>query len=317
MIRMHEDFVSNVGSVNRASRSLANDLKDFERRAGEDPKRCAEEAIRRVAHSMRESRQLFRERFSLDLEQRDVWWNKTPLPIDPEQRRSFMHLTARYDLDKGTWAFFEWCANRPDKPDERHARAMCQLYLDNELFSPLVEALAIDRVCRQMPQQTRLEELTEMLTGVFVTYISVHQNLRLRTAMDELRSSDESRYERLLKELPTAVLSVWSCRVAAWKTEKPSLEQVDFKRMRNEVAKFLEKRNAPPQESDLAAFADREKLMKQAKIAGLSSQELEFYELFTTLGMKPKQVAVEKGVTPEHARQVKHRIKNKLLVAGL
>lgn len=32
--------------------------------------------------------------------------------------------------------------------------------------------------------------------------------------------------------------------------------------------------------------------------------------------MKPKQVAAEKGVTPKHARQVKYRIKNKLLAAG-
>jgi len=264
---------------------------------------------------MGESRQRFRELFNLDLEQRDVWWNKTPLPTDPEQRKLFMRLTARYDLDKGTWAFFEWCANRPDKPDERHARAMCQLYVDNQLFAPLVEALAIDIVHRRMPQQTRPEELTEKLTGLFITHISLHQNLRLRAAIDDLRSSDESRYERLLKELPAAVLSVWRRRVAAWKTEEPSFELVAFKRIRNEVATHLEKRNAPPQESDLAAFADREKLRKQARTADLSPQELEFYELFTR-GMKPKQVAAEKGVTPEHARQVKHRIKNKLLAAG-
>ena len=154
-----------------------------------------------------------------------------------------------------------------------------------------------------------------MLTGVFVTHISLHQNLRLRAAMDELRSSDESRYERLLKELPAAVLSVWRRLVAAWKAEEPPVEQLDFKRIRNEVAKHLEKRNAPPQELDLAAFADREKLMEQARTARLSPQELEFFELFTR-GMKPKHVAVEKGVTSEHARQVKHRIKNKLLAAG-
>ena len=316
MARMQKDFATNVRSFNRASRSLVNDLKDFERRAREDPKRCAEEAIRRVEHSMRQSRQRFRELFSLDLEQRDVWWNKTPLPTDPEQRTLFMYLTAQYDLYKGTWAFFEWCANRPDKPDERHARVMCRLYVNNMLFSSLVEAMVIDIVHRQMPQQTRPEELTEMLSGLFVTHISLHQNLRLRAAIDELKSSDESRYERLLKELPAAVLSVWSRLVAAWKSEEPPLELLDFKRIRNDVAKHLEKRNASPQESDLAAFIDRETLMKQARTAGLSPQELEFFELFTTLGMKPKQVASEKGVTPIHARQVKHRIKKKLLAAG-
>jgi hypothetical protein len=314
---VQKDFATNVRSVKRAARSLANDLKDFERRAGEEPKRCAEEAIRRIAYRLRESRQLFRELFNLDLEQRDDWWKKASLPTDPEQRRSFMWLTARYDLDKETWAFFEWCANRPAKPDERHARAMCQLYVDNQLFSPLAEALATDIVCRQLPQQTRPETPTEILTGVLVTHLSLHRNLRLRAAMDELRSSDESRYERLLKELPAAILAVWSHRVASWKMEEPSLELVNFKHMRNEVAKRLEQRNAPPQELDLVAIVDREKLIKQARAAGLSPQELEFYELFTTLGMKPKQVAAEKGVTPEHARQVKHRIKNKLLAAGL
>lgn len=65
-------------------------------------------------------------------------------------------------------------------------------------------------------------------------------------------------------------------RVNAWKTEEPSLELVNFKRMRNEVARYLEKRNAPPQELDLIAFADREKLMKQARIAGLSPRNLSF-----------------------------------------
>ena len=315
MARVQKDFAANVRSVNRASRSLANDLKDFERRAREDPKRCAEEAIRRIAHSGREYRQLFRELFNLDLEERDVWWNKTPLPSDPEQRILFMCLTAQYDLYKGTWAFFEWCANRPDKPDERHARVMCWLYVNTILFSLLLEARAIDIMHRQMPQHTRPEELTEMLTGLFVTHISLHQNLRLRATVDELRSSDESRYERLLKELPAAVLSVWRRLVAAWKAEEPPVEQLDFKRIRNDVAKHLEKRNVPPQESDLAAFADHETLMQLARIADLSPQELEFFELFTR-GLKPKHVAAEKGVTSVHARQVKHRIKNKLLAVG-
>src|SRR5215211_3270487 len=109
MARVQKDFTTNIQSVKRTARSLANDLKDFERRSREDPKRCAEEAIRRIAHSMGESRQRFRELFNLDLEERDVWWNKTPLPTDPEQRILFMRLTAQYDLYTGTWAFFEWC----------------------------------------------------------------------------------------------------------------------------------------------------------------------------------------------------------------
>jgi len=85
---------------------------------------------------------------------------------------------------------------------------------------------------------------------------------------------------------------VWRRLVAAWKAEEPPVEQLDFKRIRNDVAKHLEKCNVPPQETDLAAFADREKLMEQARTAGLSPQELEFFELFTR-GLKPKQVAAE------------------------
>jgi hypothetical protein len=37
--RMQKGFAANVRSARRASRSLANDLKDFEYRAREDPKR--------------------------------------------------------------------------------------------------------------------------------------------------------------------------------------------------------------------------------------------------------------------------------------
>jgi hypothetical protein len=87
--------------------------------------------------------------------------------------------------------------------------------------------------------------------------------------------------------------------------------------MRNEIAKHLEKRTAPPQALDLLGFADREKLMEQAWIAGLSPQELEFCGLFTTIGVKPKRVAADKGERPRLARQAKHRIKNKLRAAGV
>lgn len=308
-----EEFVSNVRGVKEAARTFASGLKDFERRAGKDPKRCAEEAMRRVASSITDARLLFRKFFSLDLEQRDVWWNKISLPTDPEQRRLFMCLAAQYDLDKGTWAFFEWCVNRPDKPHEGHAQAMCRLYVENELFSPLVWAKATDIVHRQMPQRTRSGALVEMLTGVFVTHISVHRNLRLKAAIDDLRSNDESRYEKLLEELPGAILTVWRRRAAAWKADEPSPEEFDFKGMRNEVTRSLEKRNKPPEILDLAAFADRERLLKLAKAARLGPQELEVFRLYVeNPSLKYREIADQLGVSTNQVGVIKHRIKKKL-----
>jgi len=135
-------------------------------------------------------------------------------------------------------------------------------------------------------------------------------NRRLRAGIDELREEGESRFERLLKELPAEVAAAY---------DKMSRDWGDLMDLRTEAIRPLEKQGAPTKRTELAelaTFVEEEKLMEQARAAGLSPQEQEFFKLFTACGMTPTQVAAEKGVTPEHARQVKHRIKKKRFAVG-
>jgi hypothetical protein len=75
MDRSHEQpadaqnlFVSNVRRHLETIRPFLHYLKDFERRAQTDPKRCAEEALAETLDSSRTLRRMFKRAFGLDLE---------------------------------------------------------------------------------------------------------------------------------------------------------------------------------------------------------------------------------------------------------
>lgn len=83
--------------------------------------------------------------------------------------------------------------------------------------------------------------------------------------------------------------------------------------VRTEAVRHLEKVEKRPDERELAAFADRENLLKSAKAARLSPQELEVFELYIE---NPKltysDIAGRLGISTSQVGVVKHRIKNKL-----
>ena len=149
------------------------------------------------------------------------------------------------------------------------------------------------------------------LAGELPTRISLYINKPLAKGLDDIREHKKpfkrERLETLRRELYNrAPASFAEHHLSDWQLEAT----------RNAVVKKIEVRATPrPPAKDLAAFVDREEMARLAKAAKLSPQELEFYELFIT-GTKPKEVAKQKGVTPDHARQVKHRISNKLRAAG-
>jgi hypothetical protein len=100
-------------------------------------------------------------------------------------------------------------------------------------------------------------------------------NRRLWAGIDERREEGETLFARLLKELPAEALAAYAEKPLAWG---------DLMDLRTEVARRLEKRDAQSDKkelTELAAFADRETLLKLAKGARLSVQELEVFELCT------------------------------------
>ena len=88
--------------------------------------------------------------------------------------------------------------------------------------------------------------------------------------------------------------------------------------VRTEAARHLEKAEPRPEATELAAFADRETLLKLAKGARLSAQELEVFELCTSNpGLSYREIAGRLGMkSTSQVGVVKHRIKRKLLAAS-
>jgi hypothetical protein len=154
--------------------------------------------------------------------------------------------------------------------------------------------------------------LAEFLTGYLATHISMETNLRLRAGIDERRGEGERRFARLLRELPAEASAAYEERRPAWG---------DLMDLRTEVARRLEKREAQSHKkelTELAAFADRETLLKLAKGARLSAQELEVFELCTSNpGISYREIAGRLGMkSTSQVGVVKHRIKRKLLAAS-
>ena len=193
---------------------------------------------------------------------------------------------------------------------------MCACFVRHQLASWGAYLMVADDIAKQFPEQTVQQTLVEQFTAYFVVYTSLHTNKRLRKVIDELREQNETRFERLITEVSGEVLAVWQEKRAAWKGKY--FQQADLMEMRNEVVRRLEKRDSqPPVEEELAGFASREELLKQARDAGLPPQEFELYKLLITEpGLKYREYGVRLGISASHVGVLKTRIKNTLRAAG-
>lgn len=183
--------------------------------------------------------------------------------------------------------------------------AVCQAFIEAYRQRPGLAAKGIEALEAGMPGFAQGLALSVYLTTHVAAHTSLHKNQRLRAGIDELKTNDESRFSRLLKELPAEVLAAYHEREAGWG---------DLMDVRTEAVRRLEKAEAQPEMQELAAFADREILMQSAKAARLSPQESEVFQLCID---KPKlayrEIAAELGMSVSQVGVIKHRIKNKLI----
>lgn len=113
------------------------------------------------------------------------------------------------------------------------------------------------------------------LAGHLATRTSLTKNKRLARALDEIRGYDKpvgrARLEALLRELYLEAPGVWS---------KYAQTDWQLRATRSEAAKNIEQRHKPHAvEIDLAAFAEREALLKRGREAGLPPREYELFAL--------------------------------------
>jgi len=168
---------------------------------------------------------------------------------------------------------------------------------------PGIAAMLIEGIEASLPDRVKGLVLSVYLTSYLATHTSLHTNRRLRHGISERRRDGESLFARLLKELPAEALAAYR--------ELPR-SPGDLMDIRTEVARRLEKRDAPPDLCALATFTDREKLLKYAKAIRLSPQELEVFKLCTEKpNLKYREIAEQLGISTSQVGVIKHRIKAK------
>jgi hypothetical protein len=328
---MQEEFIHGVRELLKATRPHVNYVKDFERRAENDPKGCAEEAQREIIDGTRRLQRIFKEAFGVDFEQafKDTFY-LTPdqrhairetavLPSHPVACELFLLWLYWLHFHRLTLGFFLRCLQAPDRSREDRARDMCSCFIRHQQASWCTYLIVADDVAERFPEHTVQQALVEQFTAFFVAHTSLHRNKRLWKAINELKEQNETYFERLIKEVSGEVLAVWREKRTGWKGRyfQPS----DLMEMRTEVVRRLEKRNSkPPIEAELAEFLSHEELqglLKQGREAGLPPQEFELYKLLVTEpGLKNREYGTRLGISANHVSVLKTRIKKTLRPSG-
>jgi DNA-binding CsgD family transcriptional regulator len=180
------------------------------------------------------------------------------------------------------------------------------------LFSDFAKSYGTEEAARRIPGL-----LGQQLAGHLATRTSTSGkiNLRLAYALDELRErkkpQSRERLEVLLREVCVLAPEVW---------DKNHRTDLRLRATRSAVVKKIEKRllgravSPPPtEETDLAAFANKELLRKRARAARLSPQESEVFELLIeNPKLKYREIADRLGISTIQVGVIKHRIKSKL-----
>jgi DNA-binding CsgD family transcriptional regulator len=192
---------------------------------------------------------------------------------------------------------------------ERLHSAVCQSIIEAYRQRPGLAAKGIEALEAGMPGFPQGLALSVYLTAHVATHTSL-KSIPARRRGYELRTDGESRFSRLLKELPAEVLAAYRGREAGWG---------DLMDVRTEAVRRLEKTKPTSEAHELVAFADREvklRLLKHGREVGLPPRE---YELLKLLVEKPNILSGDAGkalgITPGAIRALKSRIYKTLKVA--
>ena len=272
MANSQDQFEARVRDTHKRLRRYEDSLKEFEAYFRERPQGAAQALLLSVPVQLEVQRKYALSRFGVDLKDREQrkrlrWTNLA-------DAWEYTLLAYKYDVTDNAWSLM-MLAHTTGERGERLARLVCAAYLLAWKRMPGMIAATIEAFQKAVPHLANEAGLAEFLTGYLATHISMETNLRLRAGIDERREEGERRFARLLRELPAEASAAYAERLPAWG---------DLMDLRTEVARRLEKREAQSDKkelTELAAFADRETLLKLAKGARLSAQELEVFELCT------------------------------------
>ena len=310
MANSQDQFEARVRDTHKRLRRYEDSLKEFEAYFRERPQGAAQALLLSLPEWLEVWRKYGSSRFGVDLEDREqrkkLRWSKLNDAWD------YTLLAVKYDAFDKALSYMLFICTTGER-GERLARLVCAAFLLALREIAGMIAATIEAFQKAVPHLANETGLAEFLTGYLATHMSMETNLRLRAGIDERREEGERRFARLLRELPAEASAAYAERLPAWG---------DLMDLRTEVARRLEKREAHADKkelTELAAFADRETLLKLAKGARLSAQELEVFELCTSNpGISYREIAERLGMkSTSQVGVVKHRIKRKLLAASL
>jgi hypothetical protein len=291
----------------KLARRVDDHLKEFADYLQGNPAEVTRHLLIIVPQQMDAWRQEAIEKYGYDPERGEVS-NLEETLKSAKDAQKLTSLVTHYHTSRLVMEQWEWFV-QIGLSGERLQVAVCQSVIEAYRQRPGVDALLIEALEAAIPGFPQGLALSVYLTSHVAAHTSLYKNQRLRAGIDELRTDDESRFSRLLKELPAEALAAYHEREAGWG---------DLMDVRTEAARHLEKAVPRPEAQELAAFADRETLLKLAKGARLSAQELEMFELCTSNpGISYREIAGRLGMKSiSQVGVVKHRIKRKLLAAS-
>jgi DNA-binding CsgD family transcriptional regulator len=291
----------------KVARRVDVHLKDFADYFQGNPAEVTRHLLIIVPQQMDAWRQEAIEKYGYDPERGEVS-NLEETLKSAKDAQKLTSLVTHYHTSRLVMEQWEWFV-QIGLSGERLQVAVCQSVIEAYRQRPGVAALGIEALEAVMPGFPQGLALSVYLTSHVATHTSLKYP-RLRAGIDELRTDDESRFSRLLKELPAEVLAAYRGREAGWG---------DLMDVRTEAVRRLEKTKPSSEAKELAAFADREeklRLLKRGREVGLPPRE---YELLKLLVEKPNMSSGEAGkalgITPGAVRALKSRIYKTLKVA--
>ena len=275
MSRMQDQFEARIGDAHKMLRRYEDSLKELKAYFDERPNVAAQALLLSLPEQLEVWRQYALSRFGVDLEdqeqrQEHSWtyladaWEYTLLAIKYD---AFDHALLSMIMLRDT-----------GERGERLSRLVCAAFLQSWSMIPGILAATIEAFQKAVPRIANEAGLAEFLTAHLAIHTSLRRNRRLRAGIDELREEGESRFARLLKELPAEAVVTYAERPRSWS---------DLMDLRTEVARRLEKRDAA-KEKELFTFTqrEREEVLKRGKDAGLSPRE---YQLVALVAGDPER----------------------------
>ena len=291
----------------KVARRVDVHLKDFADYFQGNPAEVTRHLLIIVPQQMDACRQEAIEKYGYDPERGEVS-NLEETLISAKDAQKLTSLFTHYHTCRLVMEQWEWFV-QSGLSGERLQLAVCQSVIEAYRQRPGVAALGMEALEAVMPGFPQGLALSVYLTSHVATHTSLKYP-RLRAGIDELRTDDESRFSRLLKELPAEVLAAYRGREAGWG---------DLMDVRTEAVRRLENTKPTSEAHELAGFADREeklRLLKRGREVGLPPRE---YELLKLLVEKPNMSSGEAGkalgITPGAVRALKSRIYKTLKVA--